>query len=126
MKKEIITKNTQNTKLHKNCKSVKKATSVLVTVLMIMAFATVTVFGASGTVDTTEFISKTVTVLKSVVSLIGGGLAIFGVVNLIEGYGNDNAGAKSQGIKQTMAGLGLILLAAFVIPVLGTMMTGAM
>ena len=70
--------------------------------------------------------SKTVIVLQSVISLIGGGLAVFGVVNLIEGYGNDNAGAKSQGIKQTMAGLGLILLAIFVVPTLGSMMTGAM
>ena len=60
------------------------------------------------------------------VRVIGGGLAVFGVVNLIEGYGNDNAGAKSQGIKQTMAGLGLILLAIFVVPTLGSMMTGAM
>jgi len=31
------------------------------------------------------------------------GLAVWGVVNLMEGYGNDNPGAKSQGIKQLMA-----------------------
>ncbi|MCL2357268.1 MAG: Maff2 family protein [Defluviitaleaceae bacterium] len=45
--------------------------------------------------------------------LIGGGLAVYGVVNLAEGYGNDNPGAKSQGMKQLMAGgaLGLIGLA---------------
>ncbi|MEO3125887.1 Maff2 family mobile element protein, partial [Mediterraneibacter gnavus] len=28
---------------------------------------------------------------------------VWGVVNLLEGYGNDNPGAKSQGIKQLMA-----------------------
>jgi len=28
---------------------------------------------------------------------------VWGVVNLMEGYGNDNPGAKSQGIKQLMA-----------------------
>ena len=31
------------------------------------------------------------------------GLAVWGVVNLLEGYGSDNAAAKSQGIKQFMA-----------------------
>ena len=36
-------------------------------------------------------------------SAIGAGLAAWGVINLLEGYGNDNPGAKSQGIKQFMA-----------------------
>ena len=39
-------------------------------------------------------------------SAIGAGLAVWGVINLLEGYGNDNPGAKSQGIKQLMAGGG--------------------
>ena len=34
---------------------------------------------------------------------IGAGLGVWGVINLMEGYGNDNPGAKSQGIKQLMA-----------------------
>ncbi|WP_073385458.1 Maff2 family protein [Butyrivibrio fibrisolvens] len=34
----------------------------------------------------------------------GAGLGVWGVVNLLEGYGNDNPGAKSQGMKQLMAG----------------------
>ena len=50
---------------------------------------------------------------------------MWGVVNLLEGYGNDNPGAKSQGMKQLMSGLGLILLAIVLVPVLETMMTGA-
>jgi len=33
--------------------------------------------------------------------------------------------AKSQGMKQLMAGLGLILLAIVLVPVLQSMMTGA-
>ncbi|MCR4567113.1 MAG: Maff2 family protein [Pseudobutyrivibrio sp.] len=32
----------------------------------------------------------------------GGGLAVWGGVNLLEGFGNDNPGAKSQGMKQFM------------------------
>ena len=35
------------------------------------------------------------------------------------------SGAKSQGMKQLMAGLGLILLAIILVPVLEGMMTGA-
>ena len=46
-------------------------------------------------------------------------------VNLIEGYGNDNPGAKSQGMKQLMAGLALILLGIFLIPELIKMMSAA-
>ena len=47
--------------------------------------------------------SSAVTVLQTLVIAIGAGLGIWGVINLLEGYGNDNPGAKSQGIKQVMA-----------------------
>ena len=50
--------------------------------------------------------------LRTMTALIGAGMGIWGVVNLIEGYGNDNPGAKSQGIKQLMAGIGMVFLAA--------------
>ena len=33
-----------------------------------------------------------------------------GAINLLEGYGNDNPGAKSQGMKQLMAGGGVALI----------------
>ena len=79
----------------------------------------------TGAVDTSSFISTACTVLKSVICLIGAGVGVWGVVNLLEGYGNDNPGAKSQGMKQLMSGLGLILLAIVLVPVLETMMTGA-
>ena len=35
----------------------------------------------------------------------GAGLGIWGVVNLMEGYGNDNPGAKSQGMKHVIPDL---------------------
>lgn len=47
--------------------------------------------------------NSAVTVLQTLVIAIGAGLGIWGVINLLEGYGNDNPGAKSQGIKQFMA-----------------------
>ena len=53
------------------------------------------------------FFTTAVTGLKTVVTAIGAGVAVWGVINLLEGYGNDNPGAKSQGIKQLMAGGGV-------------------
>lgn len=50
-----------------------------------------------------DFINNAVTVLQTLVIAIGAGLGIWGLVNLLEGYGNDNPGAKSQGIKQVTA-----------------------
>ena len=46
------------------------------------------------------------------------GLGICGVINLLEGYGNDNPGAKSQGIKQLMAGGGVALIGTTLVPLL--------
>ena len=52
------------------------------------------------------FFTSAVTTLQTLVVALGAGLAVWGVVNLLEGYGSDNAAAKSQGIKQLMAGGG--------------------
>jgi hypothetical protein len=49
------------------------------------------------------FFSSAVNVLQTLVVALGAGLGIWGVINLMEGYGNDNPGAKSQGMKQFMA-----------------------
>ena len=50
-----------------------------------------------------EFFNSTIGVLQTLVIALGAELGIWGVINLLEGYGNDNPGAKSQGIKQFMA-----------------------
>ena len=49
------------------------------------------------------FFASAIDTLKILVIALGAGLGAWGVVNLLEGYGNDNPGAKSQGIKQFMA-----------------------
>ena len=49
------------------------------------------------------FFNQAITVLQTLVIALGAGLGIWGVINLLEGYGNDNPGAKSQGMKQLMA-----------------------
>lgn len=43
------------------------------------------------------FITQAVTVLQTLVVALGAGLAVWGVINLMEGYGNDNPGAKGAG-----------------------------
>ena len=67
------------------------------------------------------FFTNSVTALKTVVTAIGAGVAVWGIINLLEGYGNDNPGAKSQGIKQLMAGGGIVIIAQTVIPQLSTL-----
>ena len=57
-----------------------------------------------------EFFNSAIDVLQTLVTTIGAGLAVWGAINLLEGYGNDNPGAKSQGIKQLMAGGGIALV----------------
>ena len=68
-----------------------------------------------------QFFASAVTTLQTLVVALGAGLAVWGVVNLMEGYGNDNPGAKSQGIKQLMAGGGVVLIGTTLIPLLSGM-----
>lgn len=65
-----------------------------------------------------EFFSSAITTLQTLVIALGAGLAIWGVINLLEGYGNDNPGAKSQGVKQLMAGGGIALVGIALVPLL--------
>ena len=64
------------------------------------------------------FFNSAVGVLQTLVIALGAGLGIWGIVNLLEGYGNDNLGAKSQGIKQLMAGGGVALIGTTLVPLL--------
>ena len=50
-----------------------------------------------------EFFASAVDTLQTLVIALGAGLGVWGVVNLLEGYGSDNPGSKSQGMKQFMA-----------------------
>ena len=64
------------------------------------------------------FFNSAVTVLQTLVIALGAGLGIWGAINLLEGYGNDNPGAKSQGMKQLMAGGGVALIGTTLVPLL--------
>ena len=41
-----------------------------------------------------EFFASAITVLKTLVIALGAGLAVWGVINLLEGYGNDNRATR--------------------------------
>ena len=64
------------------------------------------------------FFTSAINILQTLVVAIGAGLAVWGVINLLEGYGNDNPGAKSQGMKQLMAGGGVALIGMTLVPLL--------
>ena len=51
-----------------------------------------------------SFFTNAIDVLQTLVIALGGGLCVWGGINLLEGYGQDNPASKSQGIKQLMAG----------------------
>ena len=64
------------------------------------------------------FFQSAVGTLQTLVVALGAGLGIWGAINLMEGYGNDNPGAKSQGMKQLMAGGGVALIGTTLVPLL--------
>ena len=42
------------------------------------------------------FFQAAIDVLKTLVIALGAGLGVWGIVNLLEGYGNDNPGANAH------------------------------
>ncbi|HIZ57337.1 MAG TPA: Maff2 family protein [Candidatus Faecalibacterium gallistercoris] len=65
-----------------------------------------------------EFFNSAIEVLQTLVVALGAGLGVWGGVNLLEGYGSDNPGSKSQGMKQLMAGGGVALIGTTLVPLL--------
>ena len=43
-----------------------------------------------------DFFAKSIEVLQTLVIALGAGLGIWGAINLMEGYGNDNPGANAH------------------------------
>jgi len=65
-----------------------------------------------------QFFNSAIDTLQTLVVAIGAGLGVWGIINLLEGYGNDNPGAKSQGMKQLMAGAGIAVVGMVLVPLL--------
>ena len=81
--------------LAKGSRFAKKAILCATVASAMAAMCATQAFAATGAVDTGSFISTACTVLKSVICLIGAGVGVWGVVNLLEGYGNDNRAMRS-------------------------------
>lgn len=110
--------------LSRRCRRAKQLTVIVLSVLAACVMFAVQVLAAE--INPANFIAVTGKVLRALIIMVGAGLAVFGVINLLEGYGSDNAANKSQGIKQTMAGAAVIMAGVLLVPVLTGMMSDAM
>lgn len=70
-----------------------------------------------------SFFTNAIDVLQTLVIALGGGLCVWGGINLLEGYGQDNPASKRQGIKQLMAGGGVALIGITLIPLLSGLLS---
>ena len=70
-----------------------------------------------------SFFTSAIDVLQTLVIALGGGLCVWGGINLLEGYGQDNPASKSQGIKQLMAGAGVAVVGMVLVPLLSSLFT---
>lgn len=70
-----------------------------------------------------EIFTAGVDVIKNVITVIGGGLAITGGIQLFMGQGDSNAAEKKTGMSLFIAGAGVIIIAQTLIPMLANMMT---
>lgn len=68
-----------------------------------------------------EIWSSIVDFLKSIVTVFGGGLAIFGVINYAKAHSDSNGPEQSKAIGQIIGGAGVILAAQTLIPLLANM-----
>lgn len=66
------------------------------------------------------FFQSAVDVLQTLITIIGVLLGLWGLVNLMEGYGSDNPASKSQGIKQLGSGVGVVIIGLVLVPLLKT------
>ena len=98
----------------KKINNLKRRLKVTVMALYMALMLPATVMAAADM----SFFTDSVNQLQIIVIALGAGLALWGAINLMEGYGGDNPQAKSQGIKQLMAGGGVALLGLKVVPLL--------
>ena len=66
------------------------------------------------------FFQSAVDVLQTLITISGVLLGLWGLVNLMEGYGADNPASKSQGIKQLGSGVGVVIIGLVLVPLLKT------
>jgi hypothetical protein len=62
-----------------------------ITAFAVMSFLLTTSAVPVYAAELPEFIGEAVDMLRILVFAIGGGLGLWGIINLLEGYGNDSA-----------------------------------
>lgn len=72
---------------------------------------------AAESEDLMEFFNSAVDTLQTIVVGLGGALCVWGGINLLEGYGQDNPGSKSH-VKQLVRGGGVALIGVTLVPLL--------
>ena len=84
----------KNVKAHKISHMAKKIVGMMTSMAIMVVLGTVQAFAAGE--SSGGNLSGLTGTLTTVVSCIGGGVGVWGIVNLLEGYGSDNPGAKAQ------------------------------
>lgn len=99
----------------KTFKALRKISVHICGILCTVSLMTVNVFAA----DSGEFLSTGISTIQTVVTWVGAGVAALGAVNFFDGYSSNNPAERSQGFKQFIGGLGIILVANALIPMIG-------
>lgn len=63
-----------------------------------------------------EFFNSAIDTLSTMVCAIGGGLAIWGLINIGQSHGEQDPAAKNSGIKQLIGGGAVTLVGLTLIP----------
>lgn len=68
-----------------------------------------------------EIFTAGVDIIKSIISLIGGGMIITGLVQFFQGQGDNNGAQKQTGMALFIAGVGIAVVAQTLIPMLANL-----
>ncbi|MBQ9885602.1 MAG: conjugative transfer protein [Lachnospiraceae bacterium] len=63
-----------------------------------------------------EFFTSAVTTMQTIVFALGAVFVVIGGLNWLDGYSSDSPGAKNTGLKQLVAGGGIILIGITLVP----------
>lgn len=102
-------------------KMFKKRLTQLTTAYIAMLIMTTPAHASAGALDPTEFLTKAQNISQIVIGGTGAVLAVVGIINFLEGQSDHNAAAKNQGGKQIIGGVGIVLVAMVLVPVVFNM-----
>lgn len=67
-----------------------------------------------------EIFTAGIDLLKNIVTLIGGGMLVIGIITLLMAQSDSNAGQKNIGISLMIAGLGVGMVGQTLVPMLAS------